>query len=101
MRSLILRAVLLLVAFCAAQGCVFIRSSSISSSTGTGNAVSASASDMGFIELIAPVGLTHNANQQIATQCPSGKFTDVQNELSIRDFLIVQLYTISATAVCQ
>jgi hypothetical protein len=67
----------------------------------TGNAVSASVSDMGFVDLVAPTGLTHSANQQLATQCSSGKFTDVQNELSMRDFLIVQLYTVSANAVCQ
>ena len=101
MRNGILRPGLLLLVFCMIQGCVFIRSGSISDSTGTGNAVSASASDMGFLELLAPDGLTHSANEQLASQCPGGKFTNVQTELSMRDFLLVQLYSVSANAVCQ
>jgi hypothetical protein len=101
MRNLIFRSALLVGALSMLAGCVFIRSSSISDSAGTGNAVTASASDMGFVELIAPQGLTHSANQQLASQCPGGKFTDVQNELSVRDFFLVQLYSLSADAVCQ
>ena|SRR5437868_1214717 len=101
MRKLILQSTLFLVTVCLLAGCVLIRSSSISDSTGAGNPVNASVSDMGFVELIAPEGLTHNANQQLASQCPGGKFTDVQNELSERDFFLVQLYSLSANAVCQ
>jgi len=101
MKNLMLRSALILLACYLVQGCVFIRSSSITGSAGTGTAVNASASDMGFLELVAPTGLTHSANQQLATQCPGGKFGNVQSELSMRDFLLVQLYTVSADAVCQ
>ncbi len=103
MKNLIaLPAVLLLAACLGVEGCAFIRSSAISESVGKGNAVSTSTSDMGYLYLVAPQNLTQNANQQLASQCPSGKFTDVQTELSVRDFFaIVQIYQVNASAVCQ
>src|SRR5690348_12582107 len=85
-------------------GCVWIASSSISSSNKTqaGNTATANAQDWGFLHLIAPQGLTGIANQQLASACPSGKFTDVQTELSVRDFFgIAQQYTVSSVAICQ
>ena len=93
-----------LCASLALSGCIYMSSSSISESTKTqaGNTATASASDWGILHLTAPQGLTGVANQQLASACPSGKFTDVQTELSWRDFLgIAQLYTVSAVAICQ
>jgi hypothetical protein len=51
--------------------------------------------------LTAPQGLTGVANQQLASACPGGKFTDVQTELSIRDFILAQMYQVNAVAICQ
>lgn len=88
----------------ALSGCIYMASSSISDSNKTqaGNTATANAQDWGFLHLVAPQGLTGVANQQLASACPSGKFTDVQTELSIRDFIgIAQQYTVSAVAICQ
>lgn len=88
----------------ALSGCIWLTSSSISSSNKTqaGNTATASAQDWGFLHLVAPQGLTGVANQQLVNACPSGKFTDVQTELSVRDFLgIAQQYQVSSTAICQ
>ncbi|HUY27353.1 MAG TPA: hypothetical protein VMV27_08025 [Candidatus Binataceae bacterium] len=86
-----------------ASGCIVISSSSISNSTkaGAGNAVTAQASDFGILRLAVPNGLTQTANANLLTQCTSGKFTDATTELSMRDFIIVQQYQISVSAVCQ
>lgn len=87
-----------------ASACVRIASSSIGNSEKVtpGNSVTAQASDMGFLELVAPMGLTSAANSNLSAQCPSGKFTNATTELSVRDFLaIVQMYQIDATAICQ
>ncbi len=84
--------------------CVRIASSSIANSEKVvpGNSVTAQASDMGFLELVAPMGLTSTANSNLSAQCPTGKFTDATTELSVRDFLaIVQMYQIDVTAICQ
>src|SRR5271170_3655369 len=87
----------------AMSGCIMVSSSSISDSTRTqaGNTATANATDWGILHLTAPQGLTGIANQQLASACPSGKFTDVQTELSMRDFLLAQMYTVSAVAICQ
>lgn len=82
-------------------GCVFLRSASISDSAGKGNTVTAQASDMGYLVLIAPQNLTQTAASQLKNRCQSGKLTDVQTELSVRDFFgIVQMYQVDATGVC-
>ncbi|MGC1678344.1 MAG: hypothetical protein WA740_12520 [Candidatus Binataceae bacterium] len=87
-----------------AAACVRISSSSVANSAKLvpGNSVAAQAADMGFLELVAPMGLTQTANSNLAAQCPTGKFTDATTELSVRDFLgIVQMYQIDLTAICQ
>lgn len=56
---------------------------------------------MGFLRLVAPPDLTQKANSALVAQCSSGKLTDVQTELSVRDVLIVQLYQISVAGICQ
>ncbi|HEY6394798.1 MAG TPA: hypothetical protein VIX12_05220 [Candidatus Binataceae bacterium] len=88
--------------FCG-TGCVRIMSSAISDSnrTAAGREVSAQNQDMGFVEVVAPPTLTTGANATLASQCPSGKFTNVQTELTLRDwFAIVQVYTVNADAYC-
>jgi hypothetical protein len=82
-------------------GCVFMRSSSISDSSGKGSAVSTSTSDMGYLHLIEPSNVTDASAGKLVSACPSGKLTDVATELSVRDFLgIVQLYQSDANGVC-
>jgi hypothetical protein len=84
-------------------GCVMLTSSSISDSTktGAGNTATASVSDWGILMLTIPEGLTAAANQQLASACPSGRFTDVQTELSMRNFFVAQKYEVDAVAICQ
>jgi len=55
----------------------------------------------GILRLTVPVGLTTGANSQLAGNCPSGKFTNPQTELTMRDFIIVQYYTVTEDAVCE
>jgi outer membrane protein OmpA-like peptidoglycan-associated protein len=84
------------------SACVFIHSSTIGESTGSGSAVSAADSDYGILRLTKPQGLTSAANADLAKQCQSDLLTDVQTQLSMRDwFLIVQYYTVTANAVCK
>ena len=87
----------------ALSGCIMVSSSSISESNKSqaGNTATASASDWGILHLIAPQGLTGVANQQLASACPGGKFTDVVTELSMRDFIVAQMYMVNAVAICQ
>jgi hypothetical protein len=82
-------------------GCIVIGSSAISEKTGNGTAISTHANDMGILRLAIPQDLTQKANSDLLSQCKSGKLTDVQTELTMRDFLIVQLYDISVAAVCE
>ncbi len=84
------------------SSCVLIHSSSISETSGGGSEVTAKHSDYGLLHLSAPLNLTTDANAALAKQCQSGMLSDVQTELSMRDwFLIVQEYTVTATAVCK
>ena len=92
-----------LAACLALSGCIEVLSSSISESTRTqaGNTATATATDWGILRLSAPQGLTGIANQQLASACSTGKFTDVQTELSVRDFILAQMYSVNAVAICQ
>ena len=81
------------------SACVWIRSSSIGETTGSGSAVSATSSDYGILRLIKPQGLTSAASADLGKQCSSGLLTDVQTQLSMREwFLLVQYYTVTASA---
>jgi hypothetical protein len=96
--SIILAAVL---AGCAqAYGCVFIQTSAISDKGGPGNPISASASDLGYLHLIAPQGLTQTALANLLSNCATGKVSGVTTELTMRDFLIVQSYNVAVTGTC-
>jgi hypothetical protein len=83
------------------SGCIFMQSSTISDSAGKGSPISAQASDMGYLLLVPPGNVTQMAADQLVNQCASGKVTNVQTELSVRNFLsIVQQYQASANGVC-
>jgi len=84
------------------SACVLVHSSAISESAHSGSAVNADYSDYGILHLTAPLDLTSNANGALVKQCQSGMLSDVQTEYSMREwFLIVQYYTVTATAACQ
>jgi outer membrane protein OmpA-like peptidoglycan-associated protein len=84
------------------SACLFINSSTISQTTGTGAPVSATDSDYGILRLTKPNGLTEVANADLLKQCPTQLLTDVQTQLSVRDWLlIVQNYTVAANALCK
>ena len=84
------------------SGCVLIHSSAISGTSGGGSAVTATFSDYGILHLSEPSNLASGANADLIKRCQSGQLTDVQTELSMRDwFLIVQNYTLTANAVCK
>ena len=84
------------------SSCVVIRSSTIGQSTGNGAAVSAVASDYGILRLSKPHDLTSAANADLIKLCQSALLTDVQTQMSMRDwFLIVQYYTVVANAICK
>jgi len=64
--------------------------------------VSATDSGYGILRLSKPKGLTSAANADLLKQCQSGLLTDVQTQLSMRDwFLIVQYYTVTTNAICK
>jgi hypothetical protein len=84
------------------SACVVMNSSSISESSGGGSPVSAEYSDYGILHLTAPATLTSNANTALASKCQSGLISDVQTELTTREwFGIVQYYTVSAAGACK
>ena len=90
-----------LIAGCAqAYGCVFIQTSTISDKGGPGNPISASASDLGYLHLVAPQGLTQTALANLLSNCATGKVSGVTTELTMRDFLIVQSYNVAVTGTC-
>jgi hypothetical protein len=97
--NLIILAVLLAGAV-QAYGCIFVQTSSISSKIGPGNPISGSASDLGYLHLIAPQGLTQTAQSNLMSNCASGKVSGVTTELSMRDFLVVQSYNVSVSGTC-
>jgi hypothetical protein len=89
----------------AMTGCVAIQSSAISDSPNgvAGTSVHAEETgEYGILHLSEPKDLTIIADQALMGQCASGHLSNVQTQLSIRDwFLVVQVYTLRATAVCQ
>jgi len=81
-------------------GCVFMQSSSVSERGGQGNSISASASDLGYLHLVAPQGLTQTALSNLLSNCATGKVSGVTTELQMRDFFFVQSYNVSVSATC-
>ena len=83
------------------SGCVWIASSSISDSQKQGPGVSYIVNGMGLLHLTAPGDITPAANQGLVALCPNGRVTDVQTQLSVRDyFFVVQIYELWAGGVC-
>lgn len=90
-----------LLAGCAqAYGCVFVQSSSVSDRGGAGNPISANASDLGYVHLVAPQGLTQTALANLLSNCATGKVSGVTTELTMRDFFIVQSYNVAVSGTC-
>ena len=83
------------------SGCFFVMSGTVSSTAAKGSTVSAEASDWGILHLSVPEDLTSKVNGQLTGQCPSGKVSNVATELSMREFFLAQMYTVSATGLCQ
>ncbi len=84
------------------SACVFIHSSTIGETTGSGTPLSATYNGYGILRLTKPQGLTSDVNAELVKQCQSGLVTDVQTQLSMRDwFLLVQYYTLEANAICK
>lgn len=96
-----LRAAGLGLAMMGLSGCVFVMSGTVSSTAAKGNAVSAEASDWGILHLSVPEDLTTRVNGQLTGACPSGKVSNVATELTLREFFLAQMYTVSATGLCQ
>ena len=101
MKRLNLIALGVLLAGCAqTYGCVFVQSSAIADRSGAGNPISANASDLGYLHLVAPQGLTQTALSNLLSDCATGKVSGVTTELSVRDFFVVQSYNVSVTGTC-
>jgi hypothetical protein len=84
------------------SGCFYLMSGTISATPVKGSSnVSASSSDWGILYLTIPNGLTAATNGQLVGQCPSGKISGVTTQLTLRDFFLAQMYTVTATGVCQ
>ncbi|MHB1285946.1 MAG: hypothetical protein ACYCYP_05175 [Leptospirales bacterium] len=86
-------------------GCVSVDSSSITGATrGTsGQPIHVTyTGDLGILHLTIPKDLTSNTNKELLALCSSGHISNVQTQLSTRDFLgFVQVYKVRATAVCE
>ena len=83
------------------SGCVWLRSSSIADRAGSGGqTVRVSQGDYGILHLTTPDGITEAANSQLVSQC-QGKLTNAQTELAMREWILIQWYTVTSTAVCQ
>ena len=82
------------------SGCVWLRSSAISDRAGSGQTVRVSTGDYGILHLTTPDGITEAANSQLVSQC-QGKLTNAQTELAMREWILIQWYTVNSTAVCQ
>jgi hypothetical protein len=82
------------------SGCVWLRSSAISDRAGNGQTVRVSTGDYGILHLTTPDGITEVANSQLVSQC-QGKLTNAQTSLYMREWVLIQWYTVDAVAVCQ
>jgi hypothetical protein len=82
------------------SGCVWLRSSAISDRAGSGQTVRVSTGDYGILHLTTPDGITEAANSQLVSQC-QGKLTNAQTQLYMREWILIQWYTVDAVAVCQ
>jgi len=92
----------LLAACLVLSGCIALQSSSISdrSGSGSGQTVSVFSSDYGILRLTEPEGLTETTNSKLVGQCQTGRVTSVVTELSMREWIIIQWYTVSASGIC-
>ena len=90
----------LLAASLVISGCIVLQSSSISGRSSGNQTVSVWSSDYGILHLTEPEGLTEATNSKLVGQCQAGRVTSVVTELSMREWIIIQWYTVSANAIC-
>ena len=90
----------LLAASLVLSGCIVLQSSSISDRSGGSQTVSVFSSDYGILHLTEPEGLTEATNSKLVGQCQAGRVTSVVTELSMREWIIIQWYTVSASGIC-
>ena len=90
----------LLAASLVLSGCIVLQSSSISDRSGGSQTVSVWSSDYGILHLTEPEGLTEATNSKLVDQCQAGRVTSVVTELSMREWIIIQWYTVSASGIC-
>ena len=83
------------------SGCVWLRSSAIADRAGNGQSVRVSTGDYGILHLTTPDGITEAAKSQLVSQCQGGKVTNAQTEMAMREWILIQWYTVNSTAVCQ
>jgi hypothetical protein len=80
------------------NGCVAHYSHAVSAGTGNeGSEVTGEDSGVGILMLTAP---TLNAAADLKKKCPSGKLSNVETQATMRNVLIVQLYSVEAHGVC-
>lgn len=92
---------LLFIVFCLCNsGCVLMTSVSVSEiHPNNSGLVKARVSDYGFLHIDLPPTL--NIQPELRKQCPNGTINGIQTTLSMREFLLLQYYTITATGYCK
>jgi len=83
------------------SGCFWLRSSAISARAGNGQTRAGIDGRLRQLHLTTPDGITEAANSQLVSQCQGGKVTNAQTELAMREWILIQWYTVSSTAECQ
>ena len=84
-------------------GCVSVESGTISESHSgsTGTIVHSTTTRDGFLEIFGTRNDTAKANKALASQCTNSRLTDIVDQVSKRDvLLLVQIYTVRAQGVC-
>ena len=98
----------MLLSALALPGCVTVLSHSYSNAS-VSNAsvehrpfVSESKSDWGVLRLTIPTieNIVLDLEQRIGVACPGGRLINVQTTLALREFLVVQIYSVRLTAQC-
>ena len=102
MKNSLVKTAVMALGLCAMfSGCVWVRSSSIGDRSGGGQTVHVYTGDYGILHLTTPDGITEAANSQLVSQCQGGKVTNAQTEMAMREWILIQWYTVNAVAVCQ
>jgi hypothetical protein len=79
-------------------GCVSHFSHSVSASASTqGTPVESEASGMGILMLTAP---DLDASTELKAKCPSGKLSNVETQATMRNWFVVQAYSVTVKGIC-